>query len=124
MLLKDAIRRALLYIGLAAGGIAVIALLVAFSIYTGIETRGSWLALVVWTPVIFWLVMKSSKQYWRHPTYWLLLAALMGMHLVAFVTILRAYPEWRPVWFVPISIVEGGLLAGFVELVLARQRFH
>jgi len=113
--LVEATRRAALYVGLALAGLTVIALLVAFSIYTGIEIRGSWLALTMWTALVFWVVVKSSKQHWRRPKYWFVLAAILAVHLVAFGMVLRTYPDWQPIWFAPTSIVEAGLLGGIVE---------
>ena len=116
------IRRGLLYIGLAFAGLAVCALLVAFSIRTGIDLTGGWLALIVFTAGLFWVTIRQSRQYWRHPGFWFVIAGLLALHLLAFAAILRVYPKWRGIWFVPITIFEGGLFGGILFLLFGTPK--
>jgi hypothetical protein len=44
------------------------------------------------------------------------------VHLLLFVAILRVYPQWRGVWFVPVIIVEGGLFGAILYLLFGKHK--
>jgi hypothetical protein len=103
--------RFLLYIAIALGVLAICALLVAIAIYTGHTRRlpVGWFGLVGFTPLIFWTVIKSLRRCWKRAGFWFAVAALLALHLLAFVATLLRYPQWPLLWFVPVSMVEAGL---------------
>jgi FtsH-binding integral membrane protein len=115
------VRRVLLYIGLAFAALAAFALLFAILVYTGhthIERESwSWVALAVFTAGLFWVTINQSKAYWRRFGFWLAIAGLLVVHSLVFVAILRAYPQWREIWFVPVVIVEAGLFGAILYLL-------
>jgi len=115
-------RRSLLYIGLALAALAVIGLLVAISVHTGTAFTGGWIGLVVYTSGLFWVTIRQSRDYWRRPGFWLALAGLLVVHLLAFVAILRTYPQWRMIWFIPVVIVEGGLFGAILYLLFGSRK--
>ena len=118
------VRRGLLYLGLAIGALAAFALVFAILIYTG-HTRPvphSWIALVVFTAGLFWVTVRQSRRYWRRPGFWLAIAGLLVVHLLAFISVLRAYPQWRGIWFVPVVIVEGGLFGAILYLLFGERK--
>ena len=41
----------------------------------------------------------------------------VDVHSLAFIAALRAYPEWRMIWFMPVVIVEGGLFGAILYLL-------
>lgn len=102
------VRRFVLYIALAFAALAVFALLAILSIRTGISVPTRWFGLVFWTAILFWWVTKPLKRYWRRQTFWWAVSGLFILHLLALVAVLVRYPQWPLVWFVPLSIVEGG----------------
>jgi hypothetical protein len=51
-------------------------------------------------------------------TFWLAAAGLFIVHFLVFVAILRCYPQWRMIWFMPIVIVEAGLFSVILNLLL------
>jgi apolipoprotein N-acyltransferase len=116
-------RRSLLYLGLAVAALAVIGLLVAISVHTGTAFTGGWIGLVVYTSGLFWVTIRQLREYWRRPGFWLSITGLLVVHTLAFVAILRAYPGWRMIWFMPIVIVEGGLF-GWILYLLLRDHKH
>jgi hypothetical protein len=40
---------------------------------------------------------------------------LLTAHCFIFVAILRVYPQWRMIWFWPITVVEAGVLGATLE---------
>jgi len=60
------------------------------------------------------VTISKSREAWHRPTFWLAVVGLLAVHLLAFVAILRSYPEFRMIWFMPIVIVE----AAFFSIIL------
>jgi apolipoprotein N-acyltransferase len=115
-------RRSLLYIGLALAALAVIGLLIAISVHTGTVFTGGWIGLMVYAAGLFWVTIRQSREYWQRPSFWLAIAGLLVVHLLAFVVILRAYPQWRMIWFMPVVIVEGGLFGTTLYLLFGERK--
>jgi hypothetical protein len=122
MTLGHVVRRFLLYVGIAI----VVLLLVGAAV---VLTKGAiggvawpWVALAVFTVGLFWVVIKQSRAYWRHVSFWLVIAALLVVHLLAFTAILRAYPQWREIWFWPIIVVEAGLFGAILYLLFGERK--
>jgi hypothetical protein len=103
-------------------GLSIVAAAVLFawlSIRTGKSIPVGWLGLVSFTPLVFWVVLKSLRRYWKLRSFWFAVSALLLLHLLAFAAILLRYPQWPLLWFVPISFVEAGLL-----VVILGKLFH
>lgn len=79
-----------------------------------------WWSLAGTTALIFWAVVKQFRHHWRLLSFWLKVAALLTVHLLAYTVVLLKVPDWRLVWFVPLSVVEGGVLV----LVLGKVAGH
>jgi hypothetical protein len=105
------VRRLLLYIGLAFAALAVFAVFFALSIHLGIGNKitGGWIGFVGYTGLLFWITVRQSRRRWSHWSFWLVIACLLTIHSLAFVAILRIYPQWRMIWFWPITVAEAGL---------------
>jgi len=116
------VRRALLYIGLALAALAVIGLLIAISVHTGTPFTGGWIGLVVYTSGLFLVTIRQTREHWHREGYWLAMGGLLVVHLLAFIAILRAYPEWRMIWFLPVVIVEGGLFGAILYLLFGSRK--
>jgi hypothetical protein len=117
-------RRGLLYFGIAIGFLAFFAVVFAALVYTGHtgHISGRWIALAVYTVGLFWVTVRQSTGYWRRPGFWMAIAGLLVVHLLAFVALLRAYPQWRGIWFWPIVIVEGGLFGATLYLLFGEPK--
>jgi apolipoprotein N-acyltransferase len=85
------VQRFLLYIGIALAVLVVFAVAIVLS--KGTTVSAEWLGLVVYTSGLFWVTIRQSREYWRRPSFWLAIAGLLVVHLLAFVAILRAYPD-------------------------------
>jgi cation transport ATPase len=114
-------RRLLIDLGIGVGIIAVAGLVALVSIRTGKAISGAWIGLVGYTPVIFWFAIRPLKNYWNRATFWLSVVALLAAHSLAFLLILRSYPEWRMIWFVPVAIVEAGLFSSILASLFKRR---
>jgi len=66
--------------------------------------------------------ISQSRAYWHRPGFWLAIAGLLALHLLAFISILRVYPQWREIWFVPVMIVEGGLFGAILYLLFGERK--
>lgn len=97
----------LLYIGIALAVLAVFAAVIVLSKGTVGRLSGAWMGLVVFTFGLFWVVVRQSREYWRRPGFWLAITGLLALHVLAFISVLRVYPQWREIWFVPVVVVEG-----------------
>lgn len=75
-----------------------------------------WWSLAGTTVLVFWAVVKQFRRHWQRVSFWVEVGGLLGIHLFAYTILLLRVPEWRLLWFVPVSVVEGGLLV----LVLAK----
>ena len=99
-------RRSLLYFGLALAGLAIIGLLLAISIHTGMALTVGWIGLTGYTSLLLWVAIGKSREHWHRPMFWLTIVSLLGVHLLVFIAVLRSYPQWRMIWFLPIVVVE------------------
>ncbi len=99
------VRRILLYLGLAFASLAVLPcyLLSTFTLASMIP--GQWIGLATFTVVLIVATIQSSKKYWRDVSYWFILAGLVCLHSLAFILILRNFPDFRMIWYVPIVVV-------------------
>ena len=114
------VRRILLYLGLAFASLAVLAMPFALNVHAGIVIPGQWIGLATFTVVLIVATIQSSKKYWRDVSYWFILAGLVCLHSLAFILILRNFPDFRMIWYVPIVVVEAGIFGGIYDLLLAR----
>lgn len=110
MSLSALIKRILLYVGLAVAFLLAFALVFALSVRTGVVFPGRWVALVMWTAIIFAVLVRRRHEYWGRVKFWLAIGGMLVVHALAFTAVMKSYPEWRPIWFAPTSIVEAGLL--------------
>jgi hypothetical protein len=113
--------RVLLYFGIAFAFLAVCSLLVFLSVRTGVTDPGKWIFLGVYTAVLLWAVVGTSKEHWHHAGFWGVVAGLLALHLSGFVALLRYYPTWRPLWYIPVVIVEAGLFALILSMLFSRK---
>jgi cytochrome bd-type quinol oxidase subunit 2 len=122
------VRRLLLYIGLAFATLTVFALFFALTVRLGVTGKindwfkGGWIGFLVFTGLLFWITVRQSRQRWFHWSFWLALACLLTIHYLAFVAILRIYPQWRVIWFWPITVVEAGVFGGTLAWLFPERR--
>jgi cytochrome bd-type quinol oxidase subunit 2 len=120
--------RLLLYIGLAFAALTVFALFFALTVRLGITDKindsfkGGWVGFLVFTTLLFWVTLRQSRPRWRHWSFWLAIACLLTIHCLAFVAILRIYPDWRVIWFWPITVVEAGVFGGMLVRLFPERR--
>jgi len=118
--LGKVVQRLFLYIGIALAVLAVFAVVIV--LIKGPKISGEWIGLGVYTSGLFWVIIRQSREYWRRPGFWLAIAGLLVVHLLVFLAILRAHPQWRMIWFMPIVIVEGGLFGGILYLLFGGRK--
>jgi hypothetical protein len=124
MTIGEIVWRGMLYFGLAIACLVAFALVFAIWVYTGHTGRvsGSWIALVVFAAGLFWVTVRQSRGYWCLLAFWLTMAGLLVIHLLAFIAILRNYPQWRGIWFMPIVIVEAGVFGAILYLLFGDRK--
>jgi hypothetical protein len=116
------VQRFFVYIGIALVVLVVFGVTIVLS--KGAKISGDWIALTIYTSGLFWVTIRQSRRYWRRPGFWLAIAGLLVVHLLAFVAILRAYPQFRGIWFWPIVIAEGGLFGAILYLLFGERKHH
>lgn len=114
------VQRLFVYVGIALVVLVVFA--VAIVLTKGAKVSGAWIALVVYTVGLFWVTIRQSRRYWQHSSFWLAIVGLAVVHVLAFIAVLRAYPQWRGIWFWPIMLVEAGLFGTIFYLLYGKQK--
>ncbi len=114
------VQRFLLYVGIALAALAVIAVCIVLS--HGAKVPSAWLALAVFTTGLFWVTIRRSRIYWNRLGFWFAITGLFVVHLLVFVAALRAYPQWRGIWFMPVVIIEGGLFGAILYLLFGNRK--
>jgi len=120
--LGKVVQRFLLYVGIALAVLAVFAVGIVLS--QGAKVPSAWLALAVFTSGLFWVTIKQSRAYWSSLGFWLAIGGLLVVHLLVFIAVLRAYPQWRGIWFMPVVIVEGGLFGAILYLLFGSRKLQ
>jgi len=111
------VRRSFLYLGIALSVLALIAVIIILT-KGRVQISGGWIGLVGYTSLLFWITIAKSRERWSLQSFWLAVSGLLAVHLLAFVAILRIYPAWRMIWFVPVVVVEAGLFSIILNLLL------
>lgn len=83
-----------------------------------------WFGLAFITPLAFWYPAQMFKVFWKRVTFWLVFSTLVALHVLAFARILQRYPDWRLVWFIPTTIIEGMLVILILHAVFPEKRRH
>ena len=78
---------------------------------------GRFVVLCANTAVIFGYSIRGNRRLWSNNRYWLLMAGLLAVHLVAFSAVLMNVEEWRLTWWIPIIPIEIGLVAFVIGLM-------
>jgi hypothetical protein len=105
------LQRLPLYFGLALAGIAAVVVLLAIQIHFGLpDISQGWIGFAVYTGLLFWIIVRRSTSLWNRWRFWAVTLGVFIAHCAVFVAALRVYPEWRMIWFVPLVIVEAGIL--------------
>ena len=106
-----------MYFGLAFASLIVFTILFALSIHFGIagKFRFIWIGFAGYTGLLFWVVARQGRPHWYRRNFWLVILAFLAIHCFVFANMLRVYPEWRPIWFWPITIVEAAVLGAILE---------
>ena len=120
-------RRGLLDLAIYVGvGLA----LAGFAVWYGVHSARTgasgqlplrWIGLAGATAVTFWYPVRRYRRYWGHLSFWLKVVALLAVHLLGYTVLLLRIPEWRLLWFVPPSVVEGGVLVLVLNKLVGRS---
>ena len=109
---------ALKLFGIALACFVAIGAVTLISIRYGIVIPSRWLGLCFWTGFLVWIICRQYRSNLRKVKFWVAFSILLGIHLVAFIVVLRTYPEWRVAWFPFVAIVEVPFIAMALELFL------
>lgn len=106
---------------IAIGCLVIFALVFFISIKTGIVIPWRWFALSVWTGFIIWFICRQYKGYLKQAKFWFTLLCLVLVHVLAFVAILRRYPEWPMIWYWPVALLEVPCMGMALDAVLSNK---
>jgi hypothetical protein len=102
--------------GLAVCGVMTAALVIVYGEYsrTNWVPPARWVGLAAYTLLVFGIGIREFRRSWRSAGFWAMLAALLAVHLAAYTAVLTLVPEWRLIWFFPITVVEGPVLVSIL----------
>jgi len=118
--LGNIVRRVFLYVGIALAVAVFAAVIVVTKGGVG-HVSGGWFGLIGYTGLLFWVTIRQTREHWQRSGYWLAMGGLLVVHSLAFVGVLRAYPQWPMIWFMPVVIVEGEVF-GVILYMLFEDR--
>jgi hypothetical protein len=81
--------------------------------YPILETR--WIGVVLFTILVFGFVASVFRASWKRTSFWMWLGVMLMGHMVAYAVVLTKVVEWRAVWFVLVTLVEGPVLIYWLE---------
>lgn len=113
--------RALLYIALALAFLMLVATLVISGAAFRFQTPIRWVGLIAYTPAIFWAAARPFKRDWHRAKFWLAVFGLLTIHALSFIWLLRMYPAWPLIWFMPLSVAEAVLIGLVLSLLFDPQ---
>ena len=90
---------ALKLFGIALACFVAIGAATLISVRYGIDIPSRWFGLCFWTGFSVWIICRQYRSNLRHLKFWVAFSFLVAIHLVAFIVVLRKYPEWRLVGF-------------------------
>jgi peptidoglycan/LPS O-acetylase OafA/YrhL len=104
-LLRRLAKRGLQLTLLLIGGVVVAFLVVEYSDAPWAPSA-RWVALLIYTPIVFGAVVPEFRRSWERMTFWLAVVGLVAVHIAAYVILLTSMDGWRNVWFLPLSMAE------------------
>ena len=107
--------------GIALAALLLIAIAVFISVKSGIRIPKRWFGFCVWTSLLIWFVYRHCKRNRRDTKFWLAFAGLLVVHVMAFIVVLRAVPDWGLGWFVPVFLVEAPIMVVLLETVAPKK---
>jgi hypothetical protein len=111
--LRSFILEALKLVAIAVACLVVFAIGFFIWVKTGLikfQIPARWFGLFYWTCALLWVILRQFKSDLRRVKFWVVLLTVLALHIGGFALVLRGYPEWRTVWFLPIFIIEGSLV--------------
>jgi hypothetical protein len=114
------VRRSLFYLGLAIASLAIFSLIFAISMHVTLPFR--WVTMAVFTGILLFTLVKIKRPYWKRRLFWLICTGVLVVHLAIFVPILRSYPGFRLVWWIPILTVEAAVFSVISDLLMLHYR--
>ena len=115
-----------MYFGLAFASLFLLTILFALGIHFGIvgKFRFIWVGFVLYTGLLFWVVVRQFRPHWYRWNFWLAALAFLVTHGLIFVNILRVYPDWRPIWFWPTTMLEAVAIGGTIEWLFPEKHLR
>lgn len=113
-------RKSLAYLGIIVGSVSAVLLAAFVSVRWHLVIGFRWITLAVVTGILIWVLVQQHKRYWTRPALWLTIVGATGVHLAIFVPILRADPDFRLLWWLPIGMVEAAFFTIVCDLLLTR----
>lgn len=98
-------------------GVAVVA--IASTEVIGLSQK--WEDVVVFTVVLFAVVLLVLRQFWRNPAFWRNLLPLFALHITAFVVLAQTLPLGR-FGFPKLPLILGGMAEGVLILAVLWKR--
>ncbi|MEW5978844.1 MAG: hypothetical protein AB1898_23870 [Acidobacteriota bacterium] len=75
-----------------------------------------WIALAGTTAVTFGYPIKWNRKYWRRKLFWLTMAALLTVHLAAYIAVLLRVEHFGYLWFAIITPFEWTVISPALEM--------
>jgi hypothetical protein len=64
------------------------------------ESLGKYLGLIGATSILFGYAIRAHKRFIRRPSFWLVILALLAIHVSVYLVILTRVVHWKVLWFV------------------------
>jgi hypothetical protein len=117
------VRRLPLYFGLAFASLSTFTILFALGIHFRMvgRFRFIWVGFAIYTGLLFWIVVRQARPHWYRWNFWFVILGMLATHCSVLIAVIRAYPEWREIWFWPITVCEAGVIGATIEWLFPQK---
>jgi hypothetical protein len=121
--LKWLLTRALVLVVLLGCGLLYAVMVMLYWEYSRTHwvPEARWVGFVVFTVLVFGIAVRECRRSWRRTSLWLELIGLLVAHTVVYAAVLTRVEDWRPVYFVPITLAEVPVL---LSILFSRGYTH
>ena len=102
-------KRARDYVIYLCAGLVFVLAIMWYALHGGPDlprSANKWIGLIIETPVLFGYAIFDHRRFHKRSSFWLVILALIVVHISIFLVVLSHLEVWSPLWFVVLFPIE------------------